>query len=351
MESLPTPKKLHPYPNGWYVLCKQDELKPGQIVAKKFAGNDIVLFRTQSGEAAATDAYCPHMGGHFAHGGKVVGETIQCPFHYFCFDTKGNCTETGYGTKPPPKAILKTYHLREKNGFVIVWYDAKDNAPKWEVPDTNNNGWTEIMTADYKLRSHPQETTENSVDLGHFGIVHGYSNVDVIREAQVSGPLLNAVYAFSRPAPAGWGKEMLRAEIELYAHGLGYSFVEVELPRLGIKTRQYVFPCPIDGEYINLKIGMSVKAIENPEKINPLLKLLPKRLTTWFALRSAFKGYCHDVSQDFKIWENKVYMDNPALAKGYGPIMRYRKWAKQFYYSDNVGNLTSMDDTNLASVA
>lgn len=31
--------------------------------------------------------------------------------------------------------------------------------------------------------------------------------------------------------------------------------------------------------------------------------------------------------------------------------MRYRKWAKQFYNNDNVGNLTSMDDTSLATVA
>src|SRR5688572_15036145 len=106
MESLPTPANLYPYPNGWFVLCKQNELKPGQIISKKFAGQDIVLFRTQGGKAAVVDAYCPHMGAHFAHGGEVKGETIQCPFHFFCFDTEGTCTSTGYGTKPPPKAIL-----------------------------------------------------------------------------------------------------------------------------------------------------------------------------------------------------------------------------------------------------
>ena len=351
MESLPTPKKIYPYPNGWYVICKTEELKAGEIQSKKFAGKDIVLFRTEKGEAAATDAYCPHMGGHFAHGGKVVGETIQCPFHFFCFDTKGNCTETGYGTKTPPKAILKTYHLREVNGFVVVWHDAKGNDPNWNVPETNAEGWSQIMTTDFKLRSHPQETTENSVDLGHFAIVHGYTNVEVLREAKADGPLLNSVYAFSRKAPAGWGKEPLRAEIELFSYGLGYSFVEVVLPRMGIKTRQYVFPCPIDGEYINLKIGMAIKTIENPGKIMRILSIFPKKLVTWFALRSAFKGYVHDVAQDFKIWENKVYMDNPALAKGDGPIMRYRKWAKQFYYEDGPENVTNFDDSALERVA
>lgn len=339
MELLPTPAKLYPYPNSWYVLCKSAELKAGQIMPVKFAGKDIVLFRTQSGKAAATDAHCPHMGGHFAHGGKVVGETIQCPFHFFCFDTDGRCTETGYGTKPPPKAILKTWHLRERNGFILVWHDAEGIAPAWEVPEVDNTGWTEIKTTDFKLRSHPQETTENSVDLGHFAIVHGYSNIDVLKEAEVSCSYLNAVYAFSRPAPAGWGKELLRAEIALHAHGLGYSFVEVTLPRLGMQTRQYVFPTPVDGEYINLKIGMSIKHIDKPEKINLLLALIPKKWITRLALYSAFKGYAHDVGQDFKIWENKVYIDNPALAKGDGPVMRYRKWARQFYYQHTLAEV------------
>lgn len=350
MESLPTPTKLYPYPNGWYVLCKQDELLPGQIIDKKFAGKDIIIFRTESGKAAATDAYCPHMGAHFAHGGKVQGETIECPFHFFCFDTEGTCTKTGYGTKPPPKAILKTHHLRERNGFILVWHDAKDNAPEWEVPEVSNEGWTEIMTTDFKLRSHPQETTENAVDLGHFAVVHEYTDIEVLREAKLDGPYLNAVYAFSRKAPMGWGKD-LRAEIELHAHGLGYSFVEVLLPKLGVRSRQYVFPMPVDGEYINLKIGMSIKPIDNPGKTNPLLALIPKKIITWFALRQAFKGYAHDVAQDFKIWENKVYMDNPALAKGDGPVGRYRRWARQFYYTGVLENFNSKEESQLASVA
>lgn len=96
MESLPTPTKLYPYPNGWYVLCKQDELQPGQIIDKKFAGKDIIIFRTEGGKAAATDAYCPHMGAHFAHGGKVQGETIECPFHFFVLILKA----------PAPKRVM-----------------------------------------------------------------------------------------------------------------------------------------------------------------------------------------------------------------------------------------------------
>ena len=330
MISYPIPKKLFPFPTGWFVLLRADELHKGQLITKKFAGQDVVAFRTESGKAAVVSAYCPHMGAHFGHGGDVQGETIRCPFHYFCFDTEGTCTKTGYDTKPPAKAVLKTYIIREKNGFILVWNHLTNEPPTWEVPETDNENWSEILSTDYLLNSHPQETTENSVDIGHFGVVHKYKDVQELSELKADGPYLNAKYAFSREGFTGKSSSM-RAHIDIHVHGLGYSFVEVLIPKFGLLTRQYVFPCPVEDGKINLKIGMSVKKIEDAGKINFFLKIFPKNILNKIILKSAFKGYANDVSQDFDVWQNKVYMDNPALAKGDGPIGKYRQWARQFY--------------------
>ena len=40
----------------------------------------------------------------------------------------------------------------------------------------------------------------------------------------------------------------------------------------------------------------------------------------------------HDAQQDFLIWENKRYLARPALARGDGPIGKFRLWARQFYH-------------------
>lgn len=333
MEQMPTPVKLFPYPNSWYVIENSDKLKSGQLMEKQIAGKQFVLFRTDTGVACLADAYCPHLGGHFAHGGHIEGETIVCPFHYFCFDTNGTCVKTGYGTKPPPKAVLKTYSIQEKNGFILYWHHQQQEQPHWEVPITEDTNWTEIKTADYLLSSHPQETTENSVDVGHFSVVHKYSNITTLKELNADGAYLNASYGFNR-APEGFigkGTQGIKAEINIHVHGLGYSFVEVDLPEMKLKTRQYVFPMPVDENKINLKIGMSVNKNFKSSKIHPALSLLPKKMLVNILLNKAFTGYANDVKQDFKIWENKVYMENPALAKGDGPIGKYRQWAKQFY--------------------
>ena len=91
------------------------------MVTKKFAGQDIIVFRTESGKACVIDAYCPHMGAHFGHGGCVIEEGIKCPFHGFEFNTDGKCTKTGYNTDPPLEADATIFPCQEVNGLILLF--------------------------------------------------------------------------------------------------------------------------------------------------------------------------------------------------------------------------------------
>tara|TARA_R110000868_G_scaffold32912_2_gene119757 strand:+ start:618 stop:824 length:207 start_codon:yes stop_codon:yes gene_type:complete len=51
--------KLDPFPNGWYVLEFSEGLKKGDIRAVTFMGQELVIYRTASGKAAVSDAFCP----------------------------------------------------------------------------------------------------------------------------------------------------------------------------------------------------------------------------------------------------------------------------------------------------
>lgn len=57
---LATPEDLHPFPTGWYALGFSTELAPGEVKTVRYLGQDIVLFRTEGGEAVATRPYGPH---------------------------------------------------------------------------------------------------------------------------------------------------------------------------------------------------------------------------------------------------------------------------------------------------
>ena len=125
------PTLLPPFPKGWYALGLSGELRPGELRAAQWMGEETVLFRTERGEAALMGAYCPHLGAHMGYGGRVQGETVRCPFHGFCFDTRGECASIPYGTRIPPKARAEVWPCVERHGLILAYYDPEGCAPGW----------------------------------------------------------------------------------------------------------------------------------------------------------------------------------------------------------------------------
>ena len=66
------------FPIGWWSVARSHELKPGDVKAVSALDRELVVYRTEAGEARVHDAFCPHLGAHLGVNGKVVGESIQC---------------------------------------------------------------------------------------------------------------------------------------------------------------------------------------------------------------------------------------------------------------------------------
>lgn len=322
--------RLEAFPTGWFVLCFSDELKQGQVLSRQFMGQDVVVYRTQSGRACVADAYCPHMGAHFGHGGSIEGEDLRCPFHGFCFDPEGACTKTGYGTKPPPTAVLRAWQTRERNGIVLVWHHEAGLAPLWEVPPLDDEGWTPLAHHSWVIRANPYDTAENAVDIGHFSVVHGYQDVEKIAELHLDGPLLKATYGMSRDGGAFGQSKRIKSNFTITKWGLGYSSVEVRVPQFGLISRHFVFGTAMNEDELDLKIAVSVKCIDKPSGINPVVALIPQKWLKLIVRNASLRAYKVDVAQDFDIWTNKTKVERPALAQGDGPIGPFRRWTEQF---------------------
>lgn len=328
---------LPPFPNGWFVVCLSENLKPGQLVAETFCGEDVVVYRTAQGKPVVMEAYCPHLGAHFAHGGHVEGDQVVCPFHGFCFDPTGKCVKTGYGTKPPPQAKTKVWPVREQNGIILAFHHEHAGTPAgeptWEVPPLVPEGWSEVRFQEWQLESNPQEIAENSVDIGHFSLVHGYTEVKTIIDLETEGPFLHAKYGMARVANfvGNSGGKKVHVEFDISQWGLGYAAVEAKVVEYDMISRHYVLATPIDGTNVHLRIGVSLRKDFQPKNIHPLLGIIPRSWLFPAIMNGYFNGYKNDVHDDFKIWKNKIYVHPPALAKGDGPVIQYRKWAQQFH--------------------
>jgi len=203
---------IPPIPDGWFQVAYSDELEPGQVLPLKYFDRDLVLFRTEDGQAKVLDAFCPHLGAHLGYGGKVEGSCIRCPFHAWRFDGAGQCTEVPYAKKIPPKAKMRAWHVQESAGLILVWHHTGEAAPPWhppEVPEYKHPEWTEYERLRWQIRTRNQEMAENAVDSAHFHYLHGTSNMPS-SQAEVKDHLLRVYSATgmetSRGHVDGWSR-------------------------------------------------------------------------------------------------------------------------------------------------
>jgi phenylpropionate dioxygenase-like ring-hydroxylating dioxygenase large terminal subunit len=164
-----------PYPSGWFAIARSGDLLPQAVLPLRFFGQELVLFRTEDGQARLAEAFCPHLGAHLGHGGTVQGQSLRCPFHGWCFDGEsGSCTEIPFARKIPPRARITTWPVREVDGMVLVYRDGDlvGQPPGWEVPSVQSDEWTGATYFSWKLRTCCQEILENTVDAAHLPTVH-----------------------------------------------------------------------------------------------------------------------------------------------------------------------------------
>ena len=315
-----------PIPFGWYAIAFSSELAPGDVKPLRYFGRELVLFRTESGEAKALDAFCPHLGAHLGHGGKVHGESIACPFHGWQFNGGGRCTAVPYAKNMPPKVAgdkeaIYAYPTLERNQVIWAWYHPHRIAPTYDVdvvPEFGDENWTPLETMEWTINTSIQETAENAVDAPHFIYVHGTPDMPV-GESSFSGTTRTSKYVMKTPAVSDDGSLDLDGgvvDVHLVTvsngPGMGYQRFNGAL-----ETVMMGLPVPIDENTMKLYF-----AFTQPKNLSQ-----GKQFMAWGA-RMELK---RQVESDMPIWENKVYLDSPTLCDGDGPIHQYRKWFRQFY--------------------
>jgi phenylpropionate dioxygenase-like ring-hydroxylating dioxygenase large terminal subunit len=310
---------LPPYPRGWFAVSASKELSPGDVQRHQYFGQELVLFRTDGGKAVLFDAYCPHLGAHLGHGGRVDGNDLVCPFHGWRFGTDGACNSMPYGKRIPSTARARRWHLREKHGVILAWHCPKQSEPDWEMPDFDDANWTPSVSQRWEIDGHPQEISENQADFGHFIFVHGTHYPKALSEPVVDGPLLRVEIESDPDAIA----EEHRVEGPVLVgsncgHGPGLTFATIVPKGTELAAVQRLYATPIDEERVALLGVVNVGKLDDESATRHYLDGLSQAV---FAQWEA----------DIEIWKHKVYRPTPALNDAEQGVAVFRRWYQQFY--------------------
>ena len=307
-----------PIPYGWFCVHFSHELKPGDIKIEKMFGKEWVLFRGEDGSVGMTDPFCPHLGAHLGHGGKVVGNNIQCPFHNWEFDSEGWCKKIPYGKVMPgvarKRAVLQALPVVEKYGAIWAWYHPKGEDPKWELPIheefENEDEHVETKFHSWDIGTCIQEMGENSVDTPHLKFLHGAPIIPSVA-AKADGHI--------------WHYDIMDGYIVGESHGPGLA--RNHHTKDGVSMLMYAMPAPVDAEMSRVRMMFKWKKYPEGSKEAAIGHHL----------------YLHSIgdaegeesagfeSVDLIVWDNKKYRPKPLLCDGDGPILAWRKYFRQFY--------------------
>jgi len=300
---IPARPAVPPIPNGWYSIAGSDELAVGDVASVIAVGRELVVYRDESGVAHVVDAHCPHLGAHLG-GGRVVKDTIRCPYHGWCFGGDGACVEIPYSTAPiPSKARVRTYRVAEQDGFVFFWYHTADADPAYEVPrvfEVDDPAWSAAYPWKFELSAALAEMAENNVDYAHLRYVHQRAYVP------------NDTSTFTTDGPFSTVVELLPDGTEFYRHTWGPGVAILRVPNV---MTVFTTTTPIDRHHCRLHWHFLFKG-----KIEQMAPDMIEGVTGTYGLLA-----------DVPIWQDKVFLERPVLVKADGNIAEFRRWYAQFY--------------------
>jgi phenylpropionate dioxygenase-like ring-hydroxylating dioxygenase large terminal subunit len=284
--------------NFWYPIQFSDKVstKPQR---QRILGQDLVVYRTESGVAQVMSDLCVHRGGAIS-GGWVQENCIVCPYHGWEYETNGQCSKIPANLDQkviPKRARVDAYPTQERYDFVWAFLgDLPENErpPMPELPHFGDPQFKKI-TGEYTWKVNYERALENSLDIAHAPFVHGgaFGNRDepqVPDYETITGEWsAEATVTLKPPPPKGLWGTISKKEI------------------VGVKTRAgFYMPCVTLLE-VSLPIGLMV-LLNFHTPIDEFTTV-----TRWINLRTFFKGNWADSNargRVFKIFDqDKVVLE------------------------------------------
>ena len=161
----------------WIPAIRSDELPEpdGRPLRVRLLGEDLIGYRTSSGQVGLIQNNCPHRGASLFFG-RNEEEGLRCVYHGWKFDVSGRCVDM---PNEPPESNFKdkirpvAYATRERGGIIWAYLGPRETPPA--LPDLEAT----LVNDDPKRismlhrRCNWMQGWEGEMDTVHAAFLHG----------------------------------------------------------------------------------------------------------------------------------------------------------------------------------
>jgi len=113
-------RKTDCHPDYWYPIAWSEQVKPGGMLARTYAGEPVAVVRSKDGQLFALENRCAHRQVPLTHG-VVQGCTVKCGYHGWAYDQSGACVDVPYLGKERLPNGVKAYPCAEVDGLIFIF--------------------------------------------------------------------------------------------------------------------------------------------------------------------------------------------------------------------------------------
>ncbi len=169
----------------WQPVGLSEEIPAGgSPVSVKILGEELALFRDDSGKPGLLGLHCAHRAADLSYG-RCEDGGLRCLYHGWLYDTQGNCIEQPgepEGSDFKDKVKQKAYPCVERVGIVFA-YMGPGEPPLMPEYDFLNVPESHVYVTKYFNESNYLQANEGNIDPQHLSFLHKFVKDDPDRPA------------------------------------------------------------------------------------------------------------------------------------------------------------------------
>jgi 5,5'-dehydrodivanillate O-demethylase len=158
----------------WQPVALARSVTPGQKIPITIMGEELMVYRGESGEAHVVAGRCAHRNALLSLG-VVEDDCIRCFYHGWLYDSTGQCTEQVLERPNFARQIhIASYPVYEYLGLIFAYLGEGEPPAVPHYPEYDEGAVVSVRETYHPFNYY--QSMENSVDPLHVPYVHRQSS-------------------------------------------------------------------------------------------------------------------------------------------------------------------------------